>query len=296
MNINQKYQEVDVNTLTNNKIICLTLDLEQDFGDLLDQPTFNGLEHVSKLVGYLKERNIPITVFIQGSILDSYPKVIDNFSNLDVEFELHSYSHIKYGKTDPKYEIEAGITAYLKYFGRKPRGYRFPSGIFREEDYKIMGTYGFQFDSSVFPSIRPGEFNNLNRPVKPYYLKEYNMMELPFTVFSKFIRIPVSLSYIKLLGRPYLELIKSPLLPEFIIFNIHMHDLFEISSSSLVIEQSNSALNKMIYKKIYRQNNNAGFNLLKELIDLFEKRNYSFMKLGQIYDLLTNNGIKNKNV
>jgi len=286
MNMKQKYNEINISSLTNTKTVCLTLDLEQDYGDLLEKPSYDGLGYVPDLTSFIKERNIPLTIFVQGFLIEKFPDTIEQLSNLNVEFELHSYSHFRYEKTNTKYEVESGKKAYNKYFGKYPKCYRFPSGIFNNSDYAILAANGFQFDSSVFPSMRPGTFNNLNMPVKPYYLKEYNMIELPFTVFSRFVRIPVALSYVKLLDWPYLELLKSPLLPKFIIFNFHMHDLFTLPAASNINNGESSLLDRLIFKRIYQQKKNNGFILLGKMISMFQERKYTFAKLETIYDLI----------
>ena len=285
-NHNQKYKEVDISPLPNNKRLCLTLDLEQDYGDLFDKPSYDGLSYVSDLISFVKEKDIPLTVFVQGSLLEKFPNAIEQLTKLDVEFELHSYSHLRYKNTNTKYEVETGKKAFNRFFGKNPRGYRFPSGIFNNEDYSILSANGFQFDSSVFPSIRPGAFNNISMPTGPYYLEEDKIVELPFTVISRYLRIPVALSYIKLLGWPYLELIKSSTLPGLIIFNFHMHDLFALPRASTFNNEKFSLLNRVIFKRTYQQKRNEGFLLLERMTSIFQERNYNFVKLNAISDLV----------
>jgi len=283
LNTTQKYVEVNV-CPENSRGVCLTLDLEQDYGDLLDKPSYDGLSYIPTLVSCLKRRHVPLTIFVQGSLLENFPDAIERLCKLDVEFELHSYSHLKYKNTNTQYEVELGKKAYIKFFGKNPKGYRFPSGIFNHEDYAILAKNGFQYDSSIFPSIRPGAFNNLNMPIKPYYLVEHKIVELPFTVFSRFVRIPIALSYIKLLGWPYLDLLKLSPLPNVIIFNFHMHDLFTLPMASDLKNEKSSLINKNIYKRIYQQKRNDGFVLLERVMSMFQARKYEFIKLDAICD------------
>ena len=285
LNQSQKYKEVDISRLQNNKRLCLTLDLEQDYGDLFDKPSYDGISYIPDLISFVKKKDIPLTVFVQGSLLEKFPDAIGQLTKLDVEFELHSYSHLRHHNTNTKYEVETGKKAFNKFFGKDPRGYRFPSGIFNNEDYSVLSTNGFQFDSSVFPSIRPGAFNNINMPVVPYYLEEDKIVEIPFTVLSRYLRIPVALSYIKLLGRPYLQLIKSSTLPGLIIFNFHMHDLFTLPRAATFNNEKFSLLNRVIFKRTYQQKKNEGFLLLERMISIFQERNYDFVKLNVICDL-----------
>jgi peptidoglycan/xylan/chitin deacetylase (PgdA/CDA1 family) len=289
VNTKQKINDIIIGSLPENKTVCLTLDLEQDYGDLLKIPEYQGLKYIPDLASFIRQSNISLTVFVQGSIFEMFPDVIGQLSELDVEFELHSYSHRRYQNTNTKYEVESGKSAYYKYFGRNPKGYRFPSGIFNASDYKTLVDNGFQFDSSVFPSVRPGAFNNLNKPITPYYLNDPGIIEFPFTVFSRFLRIPIALSYIRLLGWPYLELIKSPILPKFIILNFHMHDLFTLPTASKINAQESSLLSKYIYKRIYLQEKSNGYSLLKIIVAMLKKRKFTFAKLETIYPLIINN-------
>jgi peptidoglycan/xylan/chitin deacetylase (PgdA/CDA1 family) len=274
------------NKLMGEKTICLTLDLERDYGDYFENIAYDGLKYISNVTSFLEERKIPITVFVQGSLLNQYPEAVEAFTNLDVEFELHSYSHLRYDKTAAEKEIDEGKKAYHNYFGKNPKGYRFPSGILKNKDYKALAAAGFQYDSSIFPSIRPKAYNNLNMPTRPYYLKQYKIVEFPISVFSKFIRIPLALSYIKLLGKPYLKLINSSFLPDYFIFNFHLHDLFKLSSSALINNENKSFLDKVIFKQTYFQSDNIGFLLLQNLISSFQKRNYKFATLETVYNKL----------
>jgi peptidoglycan/xylan/chitin deacetylase (PgdA/CDA1 family) len=280
------YTPVNNDLLNKNKVVCLTLDLEQDHAGLLEKPAYDGLKQISMVTSFLKERNIPLTVFVQGSLLETHPEAIKQLSVIDSEFELHSYSHGAYNSANTKYEIERGLKAYNSFFNANPRGYRFPCGVFNQDDYRILNDHGLKFDSSVFPSIRPNAFNNLNLPVRPYYLNDYKVMEFPFSVFSNIVRVPLALSYFKLFGWPYLNLIKTPFLPRFVLFNFHMHDLFTLPSSYLVTKNEASLLSRVVYRRIYPQKRNNGFGLFKQLVSFFVDRDYRFSRLDTIYDSL----------
>ena len=65
--INKGNSVIDSPFIENRKTACLTLDLEQDYGDLLEKPGYEGLEHIPELVNLLKQRGLPLTCFVQGS-------------------------------------------------------------------------------------------------------------------------------------------------------------------------------------------------------------------------------------
>lgn len=280
----ESYNCIDTSNLKDKKIVCLTLDVEQDYGDLLNEPSYDGLEHIPRLVNFLKERRIPLTCFVQGSLFETHPDRINQLAQLDAEFELHSYSHPKPAERNFKFEIEKGKEVYKKFFDKDPIGYRAPLGVIDDEDYKVLADEGFKFDSSVFPSIRPGAFNNMTKPTKPYFLNGESMVEFPLAVVSDIVRIPLSLSYIKLIGWTYIRLLKTFDLPNLIVFNIHMHDLFHLNSSKKIPLQNSSIIYRRIFKRIYQEENIDGFELLNKIITIFETKQYTFLKMIDIYD------------
>lgn len=280
---NEKYTIIDLASFKNSKAVCLTLDVEQDYGDLLDKPSYEGLQHIPHLVNLFKERNIPLTCFVQGSLFETHPSAIEQLSALDVEFGVHAYSHPKPKEISYELEISKGKAAFAKFLGREPMAYRSPSGIVDERMFSILSRHGFKFDSSVFPSVRPGVFNSLNRPTKPYFLHDSGMVELPVTVVSNLLRIPISLSYVKLLGKPYFYLLRSSNLPNLIIFNFHLHDLYTLSSASNIPFEKFTLLYRAIFRRIYTGRSNNGMGLLENLITLFSNKGYRFLKLMDIY-------------
>lgn len=284
-----EYTKIDLNHL-DQKTACLTLDLEQDYGELLNKPRFEGLSHVSKLVALLKDRDVPLTCFVQGQILETHPFQIDQLSYLDVEFELHSYSHPGPENIDAEYQIKRSKEAYIDFFNYKPMGYRFPLGATSDDAYDILAANEFKFSSSIFPSFRPGIFNNLNCPISPYILNQTRIVEFPFSVLSNIVRIPIALSYIKLLGYPYVKLLEFSDLPSLIIFDFHMHDLFNLRTSIELPSDNMNALYQLIFKKIYQNTGLDGFEAFEGFIKLLERKGFKFLKLVDIYDQIRKGG------
>ena len=262
-------------TFDNKKIACLTLDLEQDYGDLLEEPSYDGLEHISDLVAFFKEKDLPLTCFVQGSLFETHPTHIETLSTLDVEFELHSYSHPKPKERNAEIEIQKGREAYRNFFGKDPMGYRAPLGVINNKDYEILAYNGFRFDSSVFPSLRPSIFNNLRKSTKPYLSSNPEVVEFPLAVFSPIIRIPLALSYIKLLDKPCFYLLKTLPLLNLIIFCFHLHDLFQLTSSKKIPLEKYSFIYKGTFKRIYQQGK-EGLPVFSELIAILQQKGYTF--------------------
>lgn len=278
-----KYTIIDLTKLKNRKIACLTLDLEQDYGDLLDEPSYEGLSHIDTVVSLFRERGIPLTCFVQGSLFETHPSAIEKLSALDIEFEVHTYSHPKPKEIDHEFEIGRGKEAFAKFWGREPIAYRSPAGVVDEKMFSILPLYGFKFDSSVIPSVRPGVFNSLNKPIVPYLFNDSGMAEFPVTVFSRLIRIPISLSYVKLLGKPYFYLLRSSKLPNLIIFSFHLHDLSVLSSSDRLPIERAGFIYKRVFSRIY-QKGGGGLPTLSRFIELLQDKGYTFMKLVDVYE------------
>ena len=267
----------------------MTLDLEQDFGDILDKPSYEGLSQIKPLISLFKKHNLPLTCFTQGSLFQTHPQAIEQFKALDTEFGVHTFGHPEPQTIDHVYEIRKGKEAFIKYFHKEPLGYRSAAGVVSESMFKSVSENDFKYDSSVFPSFRPGGYyNSLHMPLTPYLLNGGTTLEFPVTVFSKVFRVPISLSYVKLLGKPYLNLIKTCRLPDLIVFDFHLHDLKMLDSAKKISQNKLSPLYRTIFKKIYqnKSDQNEGVKLLDTLVSIFNRKGYEFLKLVDVYRLI----------
>lgn len=279
---------LDLGELRGQKVVCLTLDLEQDHADLLDVPHYEGVIHVPDLAQFLSAREMPLTCFVQGSLLQSHPAEIGCLSTVDVEFELHSYSHPVPGKVKLEKEVCEGKKAYRQYFGRDPVGYRAPLGVMEESGYGILASNGFRFDASVFPSMRPGVFNNLGKPTVPYLIGRHRLVEFPAGVLSNRIRVPMSLSYIKLLGEPFLRLIKAVRLPNLLVFGFHMHDLFPLASSREIPFHRYTIAHRVAFRRAYLGGED-GLSIFAEVVRTLGEKGFRFLKLADVYETICRN-------
>lgn len=166
-------------------------------------------------------------------------------------------------------------TAYVRdTFGTSPLGFRFPDGKIEEDDYHVLADNDVAFSSSVFPSVRPGRFNNLEQPRTPFRHRPSGVVELPFTVLSDYLPVPVSLSYLKLLGSPFGKLVYERA-PRSIVFDFHMHDL--------TVPPAFEDL-PAFYRAVYSRNKHRGFEVLSEFVRTLQSENYSFGLLGDRYE------------
>lgn len=262
-----------------DETVVLTVDYECDYGTALSRNTYQALEHTEWLVELLERLDVPLTCFVQTEILAEKPERVEQLRSADVPvtFHPHSHTHKPRGETDPEYEIRESTARYRDFFGRRPLGYRFPNGNVRQRDYTKLAEYSYKFDASVFPSWRPGHFDNLGAVTGPRYLGAHDLYEIPFTVYSDAVRVPTALSYCRFLGRPFTELLcRRP--PGVIIFNVHMHDLFNPPAFKDL-----SPFHRAIYAR-----NAPGLPQLERVLTRFRDLGYSFGQVEDIYGTLAN--------
>ncbi len=254
------------------KIACLTLDLEQDYGRTT---TYDCFAHVEKLCEVLLKHEAKLTSFVAGKILDEKHDIIDKLSKIDTEFALHSYTHNILETQDTEMEIKRAKAAYRNYFGRNPIGYRAPQGRISEIHFKALRAEGFVFDSSMIPTLRPGVYNNLTSPTQPYYVE--GVLEIPFSVIP-LIRLPLIMSYMKLLGRAYNLLLRIFGLPSIVVFDFHLHDLFKAESlNELPVK----------YRIVHNRNASEALGIFNSFVALLRSKGYDFLTMGQLADKLS---------
>jgi peptidoglycan/xylan/chitin deacetylase (PgdA/CDA1 family) len=204
---------------------CLTLDLESDWSipNAPDRnPTFDLLDSYVAMISTL---DVPVSVFAVGRTIERHPEVIERLrSDLETEFHVHSYRHDMTKSYEFRDEVTASIDAYESFFGDSPAGYRAPQGNIVPSEWIELERAGFAFDASIFPSYRPGVYNNLTAPLTPYVPDVVDaLLEIPFAAVPG-LRIPVSMNYLKLLGSPFVETIKRVPLPDPLVFDSHLQD------------------------------------------------------------------------
>lgn len=253
------------------RIACLTLDLEQDYGRIDAYACF---AHVDKLCEVLIKREAKLTAFIVGRILDERHEVINKLTQFGADFALHSYSHNLVADQDTEEEIKKSKKAYENYFGQAPSGYRAPQGRISKAHFKVLKEEGFVFDASVVPSWRPGIYNNLTTPPHPYCVE--NVLEIPFSVIPR-IRLPLIMSYIKLLGRAYTSLITIFGLPDIVVFDFHLHDLFKTESFEKL---------PMKYRIIHSRNASEALEIFDTFVAFLRSQGFSFLTMSELADKL----------
>lgn len=261
------------------KTVFLTLDLECDYGTALDANTYGATSATGELASLLDRHEVPLTCFLQTALLDERPEAVWALADAaqKVEFHAHSHSHPRRDRADVLTEVGESVARIRETFATTPLGFRFPDGAAHAGDYRILADAGVAFDASLFPSIRPGRFNNLDAPLYPFRHDPTGMVELPFTVYSPHVRVPVALSYLKLLGWPFEQLVtRAP--PSVIVFDLHMHDL--------VTPPAFDALPRR-YQAVYSRNKHGGLAVLDRFIETLLERGYRFDVMTSLYTTVT---------
>jgi peptidoglycan/xylan/chitin deacetylase (PgdA/CDA1 family) len=259
--------------------VYLTLDLECDYGTALGTNTYQALDHVPRLVTLLESLDVPLTCFVQTEVLDERPEAVEALrdAGTTVTFHPHSHTHRPRSVTDVPAEVETATDRFRSFFDRDPTGYRFPNGSVEPADYAVLGDQGYEFDASVLPTWRPGHFDNRGKPMCPTYHPAFDLVEIPFTVLSRFAPIPTSLSFCRLFGSPYLA--AQGLFPSRpTVFNVHMHDLVTPRHTDLPLP----------YRLAYSRND-RGFEIFEHVLETFECNAFAFDTLDALTATLYEN-------
>lgn len=248
---------------------CLTLDLEPDHAG---RATFAyeawRPDRLDALMDALGEFEAPLSAFVVARSLAEQPEAIARLQKRGVEFHLHSYSH-NLAEPDSAQEIETGMRAFESALGERPVGYRAPEGRISEDGLNRLAERNFLFDSSVFPSVWPHP-RYLHYPRTAYRSQPSNLLEIPIATAGR-ARLLVTLSFIKLLGFPlYRRLIRQGRVPDPLIFDMHLHDLFVLPAYDQL---------PALLKVAYSRNRTKGFALLRATLTLLRDRGYRFASM-----------------
>lgn len=254
-----------------NKYLCLTLDLEQDYGRI---DSYTSRKNIKPLLELLKKYQIKLNVFTVGEILAKKPEMIKEFNNFPAEFELHSYSHTinrPLALAEKIEEIRKAKNAYLAFFNRPPQGYRAPQGVISEKELEILAKENFKYSASLFPSWRPGLFNNLKKQTQPHLTKS-GIKEMPFSVIAK-IKIPIALSYQQVLGWAFYRIAFQIFgLPKTIVYDFHLYNL----------SKTRTAKGLPLYLRLAYLRNQNGLKILEKFIKFTKKRGYKTAFMSEI--------------
>lgn len=269
-------------TAGRQKTACITLDLESDW--FVDEPgrSYTTVEYLSEYIELIQSVDVPVSVFVVGRLLEERPDVVERLrTELDTEFHLHSYAHDPEMTDGFQRDLRDGIEAFESFFGQPPRGYRAPLGKISDQQLGTLDREGFEFDSSIFPSYRPGTYNNLDAPTEPYRPVDTDrLVELPVGVIP-YLRIPAAQSYVKLGGQSYVRLLDMFHPPDPFVFLSHLHDFFGTEAN----EHRSQPM-----RAIQQRNLEESTTLFRSVIQRLTGLGYDFSTVGEVYDNTVDGG------
>lgn len=213
------------------KLACLTLDMEPDYGDpdghirLLENP-----DYFERYIDIINKHGAKVTMFTVTSLFKRFG---DHFERLrqciPLEYAAHSHNHNLHNAAS-RDEVEKSARVMKRVNDSGPLGYRAPYGQITKEGLGHLLDFGYHYDASVYPSIRPGKFGyaNLHMPNSPFRITrgDESLLEFPFTSLSG-VRIVFGLSFVKLLGWGlYSALVRVFGLPDVALALSHPHDFY----------------------------------------------------------------------
>lgn len=215
----------------NRKMVCLTLDMEPDYGDPEGRiRLLENIEYFERYVTIIQSHRAKVTMFTVTSLFERFEDSFDRLAKqIPLEYAAHSFSHDPHNGASRE-EVEKSAQAMEQVSNGGALGYRAPIGQITKEGLGHLMDLGYQYDASLYTSFRPGKYGylNLDKPNTPFRVThgEASLIEFPFTSLAG-IRIVFGLSYVKLLGwGVYSSLWRTFGLPDIALALSHPHDFY----------------------------------------------------------------------
>lgn len=270
------------------KIACITLDIETDFHDPDGRiRLFDNASLLDRYTALIKNNGVKLTAFLVTSLLDKYGADYKRLAEkIPVEFAIHSHAHNMINPCS-RADIEESMRAFHNFFGKNPIGYRAPLGQITREGMNTLLDLGFRYDSSIYPSVRPGRpgYNNLHLPAAPFRVTREadSILEIPFAALPG-VRLVFSLSYVKLFGwKTFEALMKMFPLPDQIAVLSHPYDHY----FHLLPENTGGW-----EKPLLQRNAESAFDLLEKMINSLRGQGYEFEFMSGLCDYLAQDSLK----
>jgi peptidoglycan/xylan/chitin deacetylase (PgdA/CDA1 family) len=171
---------------------CLSIDVESwAYGDTPEFRSMTSLQRkqadngyllysMRKVLGWLRESNVKLTLFMIGEQFDWYPELVEEILSDGHELGLHAYRHYRIDDSATlRQDLECAMPAIQKY---GVKGYRAPLIHLPQGGFDILKSFGFVFDSSIYgPYSMCGSYRGIQEvPITSLVLKEADIpMQLP---------------------------------------------------------------------------------------------------------------------
>jgi len=232
---------------------------------------------MDRYAAIIEEHGVKVTSFLVTSLIDGYRTTIDRLGKrLSVEFGIHSHDHDTQDACSRE-QVDKAFHAYQAFFGMAPLGYRAPNGLIDKDGLNNLLDSQFQYDASIFPSIRLDEYgySNLHVPREPFLFVRGGevLVELPNACLQT-IRLVFSLSYVKLMGLGLYRLL-IPLfpLPDAVVLDSHPYDFY----IPLIAHHLKG------WKRLaHLRNAWQAFDVFEQIIKMLKSRGYEFAYMSEL--------------
>lgn len=254
-------------------MICLSFDIEE-----FDAPREYGapislaqqLEISTRGTGLILEMlqglGVKATFFCTANFATHRPNLIKRIVAEGHEIASHSYYHSKFEPGDllkSKLKLEEITQTTIK-------GYRSPR--MGEVDDRELLKAGYEYDSSLNPTMLPGRYNNLKEP-RSIFRKEQGLIEIPSSV-STHCRVPLFWLSVHNLPLSLLQNMMSRAIKKDGYLNIYFHPW-----------EFNEDICSSAYRMPFYIRRNSGQRMiyrLSSLIVYFKDRGHKFATLSEL--------------
>ena len=259
----------------------MTLDFELDYGGRVQSCETLKETHLQKdLRNRLDRLGVPLSAFVQTSLLEDFLDASEVLKTLAVECHSHSHSHDSEASPG-RFGLERSLDLLQKNFPQGAYGYRAPYGKLYPGDIELIKEAGFEFDASLFPSYRPGKFNNLRSTTAPHRWSN-GLLEVPFGVLP-YARLILGVSYMKLFGPTFYRALSALTgLPRILVFYAHLHDWFPTDAT-----QEFSPMLRMAFNR----NGKKGISITEAWLSHLKGLGYTFVTMNELAEILKEEGV-----
>lgn len=258
------------------KICMVSIDVEGAIGNA-GKKTFLGVENLDTILKIFEVFQIEATLFVTGEVLGAYPYLIERWLSIH-EIACHGYYHTRVYElplSEREKQLEDFCRLYERIISGKPKGFRAVEHTIDSDQLRLLGKFGFSYDSSVIPSyplFRRYVGYKGRAPREPYhpdeedYRREGDMAIMEIPVTPLIFGVPLSGTWIRMFGSRLYRTLLALKKPSFVSLAMHSWDCIE-------------------YKGPYSRNSGARFSeLLLELLEVLAK-SYVFVNGSELVEV-----------
>ena len=142
---------------------------------------YDPLVAVPRLVSLFRDREVPVTFFVPGWVIERYPRAVEGIVEAGHEIAHHGYLHEwpnQQSEAEERDSLERGIALIERVSGAKPRGYRAPYYGIAQRTLDLLIEADFDYDSSLpaddVPLILDNGKGSLVELPMPAAIDDYN--------------------------------------------------------------------------------------------------------------------------